>query len=159
MISKLRHMRPLDRGAVAGQCQGPVSQVDTVKCSHLWPSFPCYSRRKRACENTKGDTILMDPIDDMLYTLGKSYLSVLEAIGKFFDVIPKERRLESEEKLMRMFREQYSEDMTPLRKANLPWDLPLLGREVGRDHIRFTKHYKNLVDTAMPRRARRLSRR
>ena len=95
--------QPLDRSLVRKKCKNN-SEINTRKCSHLWPRYPCYNKRMMYCESTEG-VANIDPIDDILYAVGESYVAITNLIGKLFNAMPDKKREESEEKLIRFFRE------------------------------------------------------
>ena len=91
----------LDMSLVKGKCK--KGTIDARKCSKLWPKFPCYKNPN--CFNAEGDTFLEDPIDGVLYALGETYVAVSNSIRKLLNTLPDEKRLEKEEKLIRIFRD------------------------------------------------------
>ena len=91
--------------------------MNTRKCSHLWPRYPCYNERMRHCESTEGIANL-HPMDDILYAVGESYLAITNLIGKLFNVMTDEKKVESEEKLIRFFRE-YGTTLSPIANTQL----------------------------------------
>lgn len=106
-----RLYKPLDMSLLKKNCkQG--TKINTRKCSHLWPRYPCYNKRMMHCESTEGVANL-DPIDDILYAVGESYVAVTNLMGKLLGAMPENRKLESEEKLIRFFRE-YGTTLAPL---------------------------------------------
>jgi len=111
-----RFYQPLNKSLVTTKCK-KGTEINTRKCSHLWPRYPCYNKRMQHCESTEGIANL-DPIDDILYAVGESYVAVTNLIGKLFNVMPKEKQIESEEKLIRFFRE-YGTTLSPLPNAQL----------------------------------------
>lgn len=117
MLSGIKNIyQPLDTGLVTEACQSD-SELNTRKCSHLWPKYPCYNKKLRQCESTSGEANL-DPIDDILYSVGESYVALNKLVGKIFNALPEERRLEKEEKLIRFFRE-YGTTLTPISNPDL----------------------------------------
>jgi len=111
-----RKYEPLDKSLVKKKCkQG--TQINTRKCSHLWPRYPCYNKRMMHCESTEGVANL-DPIDDILYAVGESYVAITNLMGKLLGAMPENRKLESEEKLIRFFRE-YGTTLVPLQGKKL----------------------------------------
>ncbi len=108
-----RVYQPLDTSLVNKPCKDGKA-INTRKCSHLWPKYPCYDKLTRICENTDGVQNL-DPIDDILYSIGESYVALNNLAQKIFRGIPPHRKLESEEKLIRFFRE-YGTTLKPVSK-------------------------------------------
>ena len=96
------HMTSLDPTEVKGTCK--IGKVNTRICSKLWPKYPCYNKKLRTCENTDGE-ILEDPIDNVLYALGETYVATSNAITHFLGNMPDADREQKEEKLLRLFRD------------------------------------------------------
>ena len=111
-----RMYQPLDKSVITDKSKKDT-QIDTRKCSHLWPRYPCYNKRMRHCENTEGIANL-DPMDDILYAAGESYVAITNLIGKLFNAMPAEKQIESEEKLIRFFRE-YGTTLSPIQNSQL----------------------------------------
>lgn len=76
--------------------------VNIRKCSHNWPRYPCYNKKLSACQSTDGE-ILVDPLDDFLYALGETWVSLGNLTQKFLKVQP-QRKPEQEEKIIRYIR-------------------------------------------------------
>lgn len=76
--------------------------VNIRKCSHNWPRYPCYNKKLSACQSTDGE-ILVDPLDDFLYALGETWVSLGNLTQKFLQVEP-QRKHEQEEKIIRYIR-------------------------------------------------------
>tara|TARA_B110000483_G_scaffold205618_1_gene249364 strand:+ start:116 stop:661 length:546 start_codon:yes stop_codon:yes gene_type:complete len=111
-----RKLEPLDLSLVSKPCQ-QGSQIDTRKCSHLWPRYPCYRKKHLSCENTDG-VELVDPIDNVLYAVGESYVALGNLSRALLDMGPKDKRDENEEKLIRYFR-QYGTELFPFQETAL----------------------------------------
>lgn len=86
--------------------------VNTRKCSHKWPKYPCYNKKMRICESTKGEQYI-DPIDDILYAVAESYISLNNLVEKIFNYIPPANHNEKEEKIIRFIRD-YGSTISPI---------------------------------------------
>ena len=110
------YIAPLDLSVITEKCpKGSV--VNTRKCSHNWPRYPCYNKQMSACQSTDGE-ILVDPLDDFLYTIGETYISLGNLTRNFLSQVEPERRFESEEKLIRYIRD-YGTTFSPLTNEHL----------------------------------------
>lgn len=106
----------LDMSLVKGKCK--KGNISSRKCSKLWPKFPCYEDKMKKCFNVDGDRFLEDPLDSVLYALGETYVQVSNSIQKLLNTLPDEKRLEKEEKLIRIFRD-YGLSMFSLPDTNM----------------------------------------
>ena len=107
---------PLDKSLVTKNCPQGAS-LNTRKCSHNWPRFPCYNKKTGSCESTDG-VQNVDPLDDILYAIGESYVALSNLTKKVLHATPPERQLESEEKLIRFFRE-YGTTLSPISSSGV----------------------------------------
>ena len=93
------------------------SNIDTRKCSHNWPRYPCYNKKMRACQSTDGE-VLFDPLDDLLYSLGETWVSLANLADNSYLQISPETRQEREQKMIRYLR-NYGTSHIPLTKKFL----------------------------------------
>ena len=55
-------------------CTDHKHHINKEKCHNLWPRYPCYDPKQRACYDITGSTQLFDPVSDTLDTLASVYL-------------------------------------------------------------------------------------
>ena len=96
-------VKDLDMTLIKEKCK--KGNINTRKCSKLWPKYPCYEEKMGKCFNADGDIFLEDPIDGVLYSLGEAYVHVSNSIKKLLNTLPEQKRLEKEEKLIRFVRD------------------------------------------------------
>jgi len=135
----------LDMSLVKEECK--KGSISSRKCSKLWPKFPCYEDKIKKCFNADGDVFLEDPIDGVLYALGETYVQVTNSIQKLLNTLPDEKRLEKEEKLIRIFRD-YGLSMFSLPDTHLSTTFKTIKDIDYQDIPKYVDTASEYVDTA-----------
>ena len=85
---------------------------DKDKCYSQWPQFPCYDENAKVCYDTNGDVQLLDPIADILYSIGTMYIESTRLLSQL--IAGEIRRNPQNETTIRQFFHDYGTSIHPL---------------------------------------------
>ena len=87
------------------KCKNKNQVPDNHNCYSMWPRYPCYDKQTRMCFNEDGDTQLIDPIGDVMFSLGQIAIIAGNSFNKAKSTLSKKKQRDLERRIVNWFQD------------------------------------------------------